>query len=427
MSKGLILRQDVNKEEFDMLRLETENVSQYLAYYALLLSTACQYGLICQVQAEEISKMILESFNEKFENDSRVMANNMYVLTSYLETMKNSKQVESLLNSSVQDLFNEANVWFRDELNIIEKMLLEIKAPVYYLEDEVIIKSFEELLNEVMECKSFSKEGTKCDFKKVHKRLVPIQYQLSCKEVIIEENYLKTLKQTVRTFATEISILKLLNPSKIMLNLKCSNKRELNKIILKSEVQIKKLEKELEEAKRIRDKEFERARKISLHTSQILEDLERKDREEFKKLNPSLVGDTFELAFANWQETLPEEHFDVFDECEDEFEIIEKARQKYKETELNILSMLDALDKASDTEFVETQSLQTMNMSLDSVLKILAMLELQKMNPNIRIPLNSQELSEILEKFVLAKAVQVVLATIKPNFSEAELSYLKNV
>lgn len=426
---GLILRKDINIEEFDMLKLETENVSQFLAYYALLLSAACQYGLISQIEAEEISKEILGAFNTKFENESRVMSNNMYVLTCYLQTMKNSEQIERLSNDSVQDLFDNANIWFRNELDIVKKMLLEIKASVYKLKDELIIKSFEELTDMVEECKFFSKEGTNCDFKKVHKRPIPIIYQVSYKGLISEENYLQTLSQTVKMFATEISILNKLNPYDLMKNLKNSNKRELNQIIIKNEVQKRKLEKELEEAKKTLYHELERARKISMHTSKKLEDLERKDREDFKNLNPDLEGEAFEIAFADWQESLPEEHFEIFDEneCENEFEISEKARQKYRERELEILKKLDALDKASDTDFSETESMQTMYMSLDSIVKIEAIIEMQKMNPNIRIPMNSQELSEILEKFNLAKAVQIVLATIKPDFSEAELSYLKNV
>ena len=150
---------------------------------------------------------------------------------------------------------------------------------------------------------------------------------------------------------------------------------------------------------------------------------------EFKKLNPNLNGEEFETAFEEWQESLPEEHFEIFNEheCETEFEISEKARQKYRETELKILKELDVLDKASDTDFSETESMQTMYMSIDSIFKIEAIIEMQKMNPNIRIPMNSQELSEILEKFNLAKAVQIVLATIKPNFSDSEIDYLKNV
>ena len=427
MSNGLILREDVNKEEFNILRLETENVSQFIVYYALLLSTACQYDLISQIEAEEISKMILQSFNEKFEADSKVMANNMYALTCYLQTMNNSKQIECLLNYSVEDLFDKANIWFRKELDNIEKMLLEIKAQTYNLKDDMIIKSFEELMGVVTECKSFSKIGTSCDFKKVHKRPVCICHYLSTKESFLEENYLISLSKTIKSFVTEVSILCKLNPSEIMKNLKSTNKRELNQIISRNEVQKSKLEKELQKAKEILAEEMEKAKKISANTIKMMEDLEREDRERFKKLNPSLIGDTFELAFANWQETLPEEHFDIFDECEDEFEIIEKAKQKYAETELKILNKLAALDKAADEDFVETQSVQTMNMTIDSAFKILAMIEAQKMNPNIRIPLNSQELSDILERLELPKAVQIVLATIKPNFSETELSYLKNV
>lgn len=428
MSKGLVLREDVNKEEFNMLNLETENVSQFLAYYALLLSTACQYGLICQVQAEEISKMILGTFNEKFEYESRVMSNNMYVLTCYLQTMKNSKQIETLLNNSAQDLFDKANIWFRKELDICEKMLLEIKAQVYNLKDKIIKESFEDLMYTVTECQSFSKIGTNCDFKKVHKRPVCIVYQFSKKESDSEENYLISLRETIKSFVTEISILNKLNPSEIMKNLKSSHKRELNQIVIKNEVQKVKLEKELEKAKKTLNEELVRARKISIETSKMLDALEKKDREEFKKLNPNLKGDAFELAFEEWQESLPEEHFDIFDdECENEFEISEKARQNYREKELEILKKLDALDKVSDNEFVEAESVQTMNMDLDSVFKIVSIIEIQKINPDFRIPMNSEELAEMLEKIELAKAVQVVLATIKPSFSESEIEYLKNV
>lgn len=428
MSKGLILREDVNKEEFDMLKLETQNVSQFIAYYALLLSTACQYGLIGQIEAEEISKRILGTFDEKFGIDSRIMANNMYVLTCYLQTMKNSKQIETLTNNSIQDLFDKANIWFVSELNIVEKLLLEIKALVYKLNDELIIKSFEGLVIMVQDCKSFSKEGTKCDLKKVHQTVIPMVYQTSHRGEISEKNFLRTLRQTVEKFAIEVSILNKLNPLELMKNIKSSNKRELNQIVLRSDVQKKKLEKELEKAKNALNDELERASKISMQTRKKLDDLEKEDREVFKKLNPDLEGKAFEIAFENWQDTLPEEHFDIYDdECEDEFEISEKARQKYREIELEILSKLDALDKASDKDFVEAESLQTMNMSLDTIFKIQAIIELQKLNSNIRIPLNSQELYDALEEFELSKAVQVVLATIKPNFSETEIEYLKNV
>ena len=115
----------------------------------------------------------------------------------------------------------------------------------------------------VEECKSFSKEGTNCDFKKEHKRPIPIIYQISYKGLIAEENYLETLSQTVKMFSTEISILYKLNPSELMKNLKNSNKRELNQIIIKNDVQKRKLEKELEEAKKTLYHELERARKIS--------------------------------------------------------------------------------------------------------------------------------------------------------------------
>lgn len=426
---GLILRKDTNKEEFDIFKLRTENVSQFIAYYALLLSTACQFELISQIEAEEISKEILRSFNEKFETDSKVMANNMYVLTCYLQAMKNSEQLEMLSNNSAQDVFDNANIWFRKELDIIEKSLLEIKVQVYKLNDELIINSFKDLLWITDEYKSYSKVGTNCDFKKEHKRPVPISYQLSYRGEILEENCLKTLSKTVKMFNIEISILNKLNPSEVMKNLKSSNKRELNQIIIKNELQKKKLEKELEKAKKTLYEELERARKISMYASKKLEELEKKDREEFEKLNPDLKGDTFENAFADWQESLPEEHFDIFDEneCENEFEISDKARQKYRETEFEILKKLDALDKVSDKDFSETESMQTMNMSLDSIFKIQAIIEMQKVNPDFTIPMNSEELAEMLEKIELAKAIQVVLATIKPNFLDVEIDYLKNI
>lgn len=424
---GLILRKDINKEEFDMLKLETENVSQFLAYYALLLSTACQYGLISQIEAEEISKEILGAFNTKFENESRVMSNNMYVLTCYLLTMKNSEQVKTLSNNSAQDLFDKANIWFRNELDIIEKMLLEAKAQAYNLKDEIIITSFEEFIMMLQECKTFSKEGTNCDFKKVHQRPVCVIYQNSSKEEFSEKDYLQNLSESVKAFVTEISILNKLNPSELMKNLKSSNKREINRLMVKNEIKKKKLEEDLKRAKEILYKNLEKARKISIQTSKKLADLERKDREEFKKLKPDLEGRAFEKAFANWQESLPEEHFEIYNECESEFEISQEARQKYKKKEQEILRKLDALDKAYDKEFLDTESIQTIDMSLDTIFKIYAIIELQKLNPNIRIPLDSQELSDILEKFELAKAVQIVLATIKPNFSDVELDYLRKI
>ena len=109
---GLILMKDANLEEFNMLKLQTENVSQYMAYYALLLNAACQYGVISQIEAEEISKKILESFNKKFKSNSRVMSNNMYVLTCYLMTMKNSEQIEILSSNSFQELFTFLSILY---------------------------------------------------------------------------------------------------------------------------------------------------------------------------------------------------------------------------------------------------------------------------------------------------------------------------
>ena len=53
--------------EFDIFKLRTENVSQFIAYYALLLSTACQFELISQIEAEEISKEILSGYSWKYK------------------------------------------------------------------------------------------------------------------------------------------------------------------------------------------------------------------------------------------------------------------------------------------------------------------------------------------------------------------------
>ena len=130
MTKGLMSLNDIKKEEFNLISFRVENISQFLAYYTLILTTACQYGFISEKDSNRISNLILSSLTDRFQFETQLLSNNLYVLTLYLKSMDNFTQVETLSKlydvNSVNDLFDKANVWISRQISILKSKLKSI-------------------------------------------------------------------------------------------------------------------------------------------------------------------------------------------------------------------------------------------------------------------------------------------------------------
>lgn len=432
MSNGLILINDLKREEFNSLNLKTTDVSQFLAYYVLLLTTACQYGLISDIEAEEVSKLILGTFNEKFKLNSLIMSNNMYVLTLYLQSMNNAEQIEilaGLTKETVEKLFEKANIWFSNRINTLEEDVLRVYAKISKLKDETLVYSFKELTTILNECKSYSKIGTTCNFKKVHKSPIVLRYSfLPIKSLSSEkDNYLQALEVIVDAFVNEVSILNELDPVQIMENLKISSATDMNFLIKKNQSKSDAIEKRIQKLEIEFKEKLEEAKKVSNELDKKLEALEKADRAKFKEMHPELEPEVFEDAFEEWQLSLPDSHFEFYDTCYDIEDKIEKLEEEYNEKRTSLMEELEKLDKVTEAEFLEKQSEQNVDMSLDTVFKIFAIIEMNKINSEVHVPNNFEELSVALERLDLSLAIKIVDKTIKPNFSESEIRYLKKV
>lgn len=424
MKNGLITAHDIKKEDFNSLSLSVSNISQFLAYYTLILTTAYQYDLISEKEAKKISDLILNSFKETFEFDALVMSNNMYVLTLFLKSMNNVKQLETLSKVSnskeAKALFDEANIWFSKRINILKYKLSSLTPKVLKIGNQILTDSFNELLSDLKELNTYSSSKTSCNFKKLHDTSIILRYPF-LHTYVKKENYLDELQSAINSLEKEVCILYKLNPKEIIANLEQSFKEDLDSSIYDNIHNESKILFQLKELEEEYQRKLKEAQASSNSFDDALHQLELADKETFKKMHPELTGDAFEEAFEDWQFSLPDSHFEIEEEYIDEMEI----KAEYEKKRELLIKKLEDLEKSNEKKVLENNFAQEIDLSLEVVLKILAMLELFKINSNFHLPETNSKLSNALEKIPLSTAINIITKTIKPDLSESELSYLE--
>ena len=173
MKNEIISINEVKRQQFNSFIIKTDDSRQFLAYYVAVLVTAQQFGLITKYDCEIISQNILSAFQSEFENNPLVMANNMYVLTSYLKAQENNfNQLSELIGATnsagAKELFEKAGKWLKKKVGILNFSLFVAEKEVILLNDNVVKVSYNMLKNMVKELDNCLSTKTKVNLKLLH-------------------------------------------------------------------------------------------------------------------------------------------------------------------------------------------------------------------------------------------------------------------
>lgn len=428
MKNALISAQQVREEKYNSIVLNTENVSQFLAYYTLVLTLGVNNELINQSLASQVSDMILTWIRKDQDDNSILIANNMYLLTVYLQSMStNVEQLNRLKMVTNPDeakkLFMDVNQFLKQQVSKMKIKLSFIKKVIHKskLNYEVINLTERDFENYVIELSHLS-----CNLKQLHKMSSLFTLYRPTKEYD-SKDYITRLSNEIDQFLVELQILEKLEAKQIMetiqgiSSIRTSNFNEFSP----AEAEVKEIEKQIEDLKTHYKKLLNDAQEAENLIREKLFEIEEEDRKNFRAKNPELGEEEFEEAFEEWQDQQPDEHYHTGIEEINESRL--NSEYEMKLTELNERlteeeRKLDEEDIVRNSEFADIGQI-----SLEKVLIIAAMQVAAMNNPNVILPTTFEELITCLGKIKIKQAAQILLAERKIDFSDTERKYLEEL
>ena len=430
---GLISADEIRKEEFNAQILDVNDISQFLAYYALLLHTAVEYLFISKEQTDKISNSILETFYKRFEGTPIAMSNNMYVLTAYLKTMDNYEQLSILSKvtdvDKAEKLFDKVYQWLLEKIKRMEDDLNSFVEDVRGLKEIEFMNSWKEIHTKVQELKTYSSLDAKVSFKIAHQSFLETASYICTNSDVSYLNYFERISKWIENFKIEIQILNKLEVKEILKNLRFHDRIEYNLLIEKNKKERDFNERKIKEnlfiLKDYYSKKLEEAEKAEMLYQERLDALEEEDKAFFKTKHPEITNeDEFLDAFYEWQAELPDEHFEIDLPCVDVEEIKKEYLRKRKKLQRE-LELLENIEE--ENEFYEPFSLLDISF-LDGIIKIKSILILAQYT-EITIPKNLKEIKDSIMRIDIKTAVQILLsdADTKEKFDDEEIQYLKRL
>lgn len=420
MNTGLKSYVDMRKEQFNTITFKTDGISQFLAYYMLILEAAFQFCLISKEVLENVSNNILSTLDTRFEDNDKLMANNMYALTVYLQTMDNINQLIILTTVSADKLFELSGDWFLSKVKNLKQKVFEIKLKSYSFCNLKIEQSWKDLLflcDEVIYCFKFD---TQCSLKKMHNNSLILQYSF-IKDIPFGDNYLHTLETAITSFEKELSILEKLDTVAIINQLETVKEKELKAIHKANNEQIQKLNSKLDALDKKHKENLHKAQQINDTYDERFDELTAFDRNQFHLEHPELTDENeFENAFEQWQDSLPDNHYRL------EFIDTITLNNEYLAEKKVILKKLDKAIKKADHQYLNSLSHQ-IDVSLENVIKIQSIIIRATTEVDFKIPKNYTELHKTVESTNLQDAVKLILSNFKSVLSDIEIKYLEEI
>ena len=420
----IISMDKIREEKFNALVLETSGISQFLAYYTLLLKTACEYGFLTAFDAEDISNKILNSFQTLFEESVIVMSNNMYVLTSYLKTMTNIEQLEILKKitdkNQAKIIFEESSRWAFDQINKMERQLSFIRNSGLVSYDPRFAFACKEIILKVVELKTYSNVYTTFNFKQVHEaKMFAVSYCFAKNFNV--ENYFENVSLGIDLFLMELQIMKKLGAPEIIGNLK--HRESTEKMLAENKIRQEK--KKIENKLKNLEIAYQNIKQAEWEYQQAIIKLEEEFKATYiKEHSKTFDEDEFFDAFEEWLLTLPKERFNN-DGAHIDIQVIS---MKYKEKKEELLTKLDKFEKTSEKRLKDNWSVFSEEVYLEEIVKIKAVMIMAEYE-TIQIPQDIKKLKEFISKIKIADAVKVLLMNpdMKDLFDEKEITYLRTL
>ncbi len=425
MKNEIISINVVKRQQFNSFIIKTDDSRQFLAYYVAVLVTAQQFGLITKYDCEIISQNILSAFQSEFENSPLVMANNMYVLTSYLKAQENNfNQLSELIGATnsagAKELFEKSGKWLKKKVGILNFSLFVAEKEVILLNDNVVKVSYNMLKNMVKELDNCLSTKTKVNLKLLHySGIGGMGYD--CAISSDAESYIDRLVSYTNNFLLELKMLNRLKAHELIdkIEVFCEETSEVSdqdKKIQEVEKQIAILKQKYRKAKQIviqRQQEEERKYLV----------FENKMRRKFRLEHPDIKGEAFEEAFEVYMDNVSEEYEETNKICD--LNVLEKAyRNRLHDLEERLETLENECNANQENTIIDWKDVC---LSLKMVVKLTAVsILLEKGEIQFeRIPATVEELEEMLYSFSIQEAVDIVLERI--SFSEEELSYLRKI
>lgn len=260
----LLNRQDIIREEFNELHLDTSDPSVFIMYFAWILQIASEFDFITIEErdsiANYITKAIEESIviNEVFEKEQTAIENSMYVVSLYFQSMPNwDAWMELRTISSISDakeMLLKINSWLNHKLYSFKLKLSMVKLTVMKLRLKNVEDCYQRLVQVIKQLQKFQYTNVELKLKECHSE----QYFTSLSSyVFLKENsssgfnLLERLDEVIDWFCKEVSILDSIDAKKIINHKIIEAKddelkdyQELNSIDRKYKDMLKKLKKE---------------------------------------------------------------------------------------------------------------------------------------------------------------------------------------
>ena len=420
----IISMDKIREEKFNALVLETNGISQFLAYYTLLLKTACEYGFLTSYDAEDISNKILNSFQILFEESVIVMSNNMYVLTAYLKTMTNIEQLEILKKltdkNQAKMIFEASCKWAFDKVSKMKSQLSFIRNNDLVSYEPRFAFAWKEIMSKVVELSGYSNIDTTFSFKEVHETNTFVVSYNFAKDFDVK-NYFENMSTGIDMFLIEMQIMKKLDAPKIIKNLK--HRETTEKLLVKNKIrqEKEKIEKKLKNL----EIAYQNIKQAEWEYQQAIIKLEEEFKAIYIKEHSKIFDeDEFFDAFEEWLTTLPQERFNN-DGAHIDIQVIS---MKYKDKKEEFLTKLDKLEKTSEKKLRNNWNVFSEEIYLEELVKIKAVMIMAEYE-TIQIPQDIKKLKEFISKIKIADAVKVLLMNpdMKDLFDEREITYLRTL
>lgn len=254
MNNSIVTIEKVKEEQFNSYDFSVDTIQKYMAYYMLLLTVACDIGIISETEKERINQTLLIAIAGKVKGKAILVANVIYVYTYWLLSKKPSEALEELRHivtaADAEESLEKAKKFFKTFISRNRVLLLSVKNKVMKNENEAIANSYNQLQDLLAECENFD-ESEDVVFKTMHTVALPCVY-LPLKKPK-RESYFQQLGDFIKIFTTEMGIMAKLNGADFFKNLntqaninEANYSKELQELEDKYNAELKKLKEEYE-------------------------------------------------------------------------------------------------------------------------------------------------------------------------------------
>lgn len=219
MANTLISIHDITKEKFNMVKIEYEDVSQFLLYYMQILQIGVENELISEEVRNGIGETIANAIAEEVDDEEEFIdtkmpiANYMYVIALYLMSMTNWQAWKKLIKitsfSEAIVFIREARDWFLDQVESLGKELRKAQKSIIKIKFKNVQDAYKILERIIGELKVFFLPN-KISLKERHSRAEGLEgkyFTLKDSKSSNSANYLKQVQILVYSFCTEVSIM----------------------------------------------------------------------------------------------------------------------------------------------------------------------------------------------------------------------------